>query len=1084
MEDLLGLSWDPKSTQQTRPGGAGLGPGASAGTGHKATPPPPVKKPAHLQMGLSKGGLVPTPATSSSFSTSSTGFTSSPQQQPFRGTLASSPASSSIQSKKTADDVFGSLMSNFGQNSAGSDLSKSLSSMTLEERRRNDQQQQQQQYMGSMGRSTPASSSGYSSPALSSASSSSFSVGGINGGSASTISQPTASRPVAFGSQTNTGLSGSFAASSSSSPTPPRGYDPGKIGGFSPLMPTLSSSPRLPPVQSQLQPLPGMTNPGPRNQTSGSSFSNTTPGGLGRSMSPAMTPLQPERSNNASPASTVGSSSNSKDPFDMLLGDQVSRSNSALKNQSLNSIRYNTPPLGQSTSTPKTTGDPWDLDFLANATHSKEPQTTSSDDVFDLGAFEKAPPLKSAGSHNDSVDALSSFIGKQPSSSGSPVAQSVSSASLSEKGSRSSPTGSSHKEGDIAQIVAMGFSADKARLALSMTENGRDIGAAIEYLIQNDEAQEQLPSSRRRTTSTPSSGEKARSRRDDGPPDLPVRPLDDGEDRAWRTKRGTQQSNRDQQQELSRAQQLQQQKDKLVGTASIFGMSVLSKANEFYKQGREKVQAVMEDITAAPEDSKPPGVRRHEWIDDEHKPSRHDQYKDSDSEDDEVFKGRREQQQQQQQRQRQQQQSKQQEYRPRHEKETFEDAYVSSSRRGRGAGSTPKSHTLFSMDEPSSKLSGQPSSKVSPLPASSGSRSTAGRATSPLPPFKPKPTRPPRVLIQANSQQIMTSNQFKEKGNESFKLGQFGQAAELYARAGQALPSGHLLLIVTQNNRAAALLKIGEYRETVAECNRTIVWIQGPDGQGVNDTFLSPSNGTGAETGVQLKDQMGKALMRRANAYENLEKFKEAKEDWTRLRDLDPSHKNAVEGHRRCEKALAMVSSGTVEAKASSSSPSLSRPAGRTPSAAPRSSPMQDLFASNQNSNRDAKTRAELERSEGVSKLRQSAAQQEQEDDEKLRLTDQVDRKMALWKSGKEDNIRALIASLGSVLWEGVGWKAVGMHELVTPQQVKIKYMRAIGKMHPDKLGASTTVEQRMMANTIFSTLNSAWDAFKVQNNM
>ncbi|CAG8783216.1 17927_t:CDS:2, partial [Racocetra fulgida] len=71
---------------------------------------------------------------------------------------------------------------------------------------------------------------------------------------------------------------------------------------------------------------------------------------------------------------------------------------------------------------------------------------------------------------------------------------------------------------------------------------------------------------------------------------------------------------------------------------------------------------------------------------------------------------------------------------------------------------------------------------------------------------------------------------------------------------------------------------------------------------------------------------------------------------------------------------------------------------------------------------------------------------------EKLRCKDQVDQKLMQWKGGKETNIRALISSLDTVLWEGLGWKTIGLHELVTPAQVKIKCMKAIGKVHPDKL--------------------------------
>jgi hypothetical protein len=37
-------------------------------------------------------------------------------------------------------------------------------------------------------------------------------------------------------------------------------------------------------------------------------------------------------------------------------------------------------------------------------------------------------------------------------------------------------------------------------------------------------------------------------------------------------------------------------------------------------------------------------------------------------------------------------------------------------------------------------------------------------------------------------------------------------------------------------------------------------------------------------------------------------------------------------------------------------------------------------------------------------------------------------------------------------MWEGAGWKKVGMHELVQNNKVKIHYMKAIGKTHPDKV--------------------------------
>lgn len=89
-----------------------------------------------------------------------------------------------------------------------------------------------------------------------------------------------------------------------------------------------------------------------------------------------------------------------------------------------------------------------------------------------------------------------------------------------------------------------------------------------------------------------------------------------------------------------------------------------------------------------------------------------------------------------------------------------------------------------------------------------------------------------------------------------------------------------------------------------------------------------------------------------------------------------------------------------------------------------------------------------------------------------------------MWRKGKEDNLRALLSSLDAVLWKELEWKTINLSEILTPSQVKVKYLRAIGKVHPDKLGSNLSVENQLIANSVFSTLNKAWDSFKIQNGM
>lgn len=85
--------------------------------------------------------------------------------------------------------------------------------------------------------------------------------------------------------------------------------------------------------------------------------------------------------------------------------------------------------------------------------------------------------------------------------------------------------------------------------------------------------------------------------------------------------------------------------------------------------------------------------------------------------------------------------------------------------------------------------------------------------------------------------------------------------------------------------------------------------------------------------------------------------------------------------------------------------------------------------------------------------MREQAAVQESEDNQRLDLKPGVDAKIQAWSGGKEANLRGLLSSLDLVLWDGLGVKKPSMAELITEKQVKIGYMRVIGRLHPDKVG-------------------------------
>ncbi|NWR31083.1 GAK kinase, partial [Tachuris rubrigastra] len=87
--------------------------------------------------------------------------------------------------------------------------------------------------------------------------------------------------------------------------------------------------------------------------------------------------------------------------------------------------------------------------------------------------------------------------------------------------------------------------------------------------------------------------------------------------------------------------------------------------------------------------------------------------------------------------------------------------------------------------------------------------------------------------------------------------------------------------------------------------------------------------------------------------------------------------------------------------------------------------------------------------------------------------------KILEWIEGKERNIRALISTLHTVLWEGeTKWKPVSMADLVTPEQVKKYYRKAVLVVHPDK---ATGQPYEQYAKMIFMELNDAWSEFENQ---
>ncbi|KAI0536571.1 hypothetical protein GGR58DRAFT_383582 [Xylaria digitata] len=399
-------------------------------------------------------------------------------------------------------------------------------------------------------------------------------------------------------------------------------------------------------------------------------------------------------------------------------------------------------------------------------------------------------------------------------------------------------------------------------------------------------------------------------------------------------------------------------------------------------------------------------------------------------------------------------------------------AYVSPARRKKAI-PQPTRNTeldgdlLFDTSAPSSSRA-EPQRSAQPSPAPKPAPQSSSRAISPRPPAPTRniPAIPPSVL--------RASTRYRLDGTAHFKRGDYDAAHTAYTNSLSGIPQNHPICIVILTNRALTSLKTGSPKQAVSDADGAI-------------DIIGPSHGEGESVALpdgesrDMKDLYEKALSRKAEALEQMEKWADAGTVWQQCVEAGLGGPNAVAGRQRCQKALAPKPK-PIPRPAQASKPR------------PQPSAISDL--------------APQRSSEAVQRLREANKAAEAADDEKFALSEKVDARIAVWRDGKRDNLRALLGSLDQVLWENSGWKKVGLHELVIANKVKIHYMKAIAKCHPDKVGANYTfsrptatcsscdtncddqlpqdasTETRLIAATVFATLNESWDKFKADNGL
>ena len=541
----------------------------------------------------------------------------------------------------------------------------------------------------------------------------------------------------------------------------------------------------------------------------------------------------------------------------------------------------------------------------------------------------------------------------------------------------------------------MGFSPAQARAALASTESGLDVQAALETLLSP--ASTATPNFVEQTASGGSHRERNRFQDHDGWGD---------EERAPRVPppRPHHRSRPSQEQPPSSSESnYHQQADKIITQASEIGTQLFHRANAFWKEGKSRVQKAYEE-RAASSRTGTPGYgqgERGEWQ------SGRPRWMQEDPDQDQPT-------------------------RPNERTQTnFRDDESDSS--------SPR-------PEPPTRVKMRPQAKPSPLDQSKTADlfsedtftayvSPFRRGTSSTVPTQTGPRRTPspvrlseRQVVSASPSAISVSARHKASGTEMFKLGRFAEAEAAYTSAISQLPDSHLLLVPLLNNRALSRIRTGNMSGAIEDCTAVIAII----GRSYHPAREAKVTREEDGAGVDLGDALIKAWRRRAEAYEGKEKWDLARQDWESIAGADfagRQRSEASNGIGRCRRML------TADHASDGVAPSPPR-ANAAPRRAPRPPPR----------------RGPTSPSEALTRLKRADQEAEAEEQARMELKDSVDSRIATWKNGKETNLRALVASLDTVLWPELGWQKVGMAELITPNQVKLRYTKAIAKVHPDKV--------------------------------
>lgn len=304
------------------------------------------------------------------------------------------------------------------------------------------------------------------------------------------------------------------------------------------------------------------------------------------------------------------------------------------------------------------------------------------------------------------------------------------------------------------------------------------------------------------------------------------------------------------------------------------------------------------------------------------------------------------------------------------------------------------------------------------------------------------------ILTPLNQFQSSDYETSKDKATELFKVGDYHTAHEAYTKCLESLPEKHELRLVINSNLALTLIKSGNYKQAKACCDEALQLVTEDD---LQDYAYLINEKT-------IKAWYIKLLSRKAESLEMLELFPQALENYMELiSKYGVTDKKIMDGRRRVNNIV---------------NPPKPKPRAASPVKVPSKPKPSTQSGSNENLRRIQKQHEDTKKQEEM----------------KFNLHDDIQARIFAWSNGKEDNIRTLLMSLDQIIPAKLELpfattKKLTINDLMLPKKVKINYMKVISSIHPDKL-TNLDLEDKMVCEAVFITLNKAWDIFKDQNGM